>query len=75
MGLLRFGVLDAKVYPDKVEVIIDLLWAATRHASPLVRCSSNVNMHPNEGYHAASELPMQAHVVLVCLDLRLERKP
>ena len=48
MALLRFGVLDAEVYPDKVDVIIDLLWTATRHASPLVRCSFNVTCTPME---------------------------
>ncbi len=39
VSLLRHGVLDADVYPDKATVIIDMLWSAAGHAShkvPLV---------------------------------------
>ena len=36
VSLLRHGVLDADVYPDKATVIIDMLWSATKHASPKV---------------------------------------
>ena len=36
VNLLRHGVLDADVYPDKATVIIDMLWSATGHAWPKV---------------------------------------
>ena len=33
VGMLKHGVLDADVYPDKSVVIVDMLWAAAAHAS------------------------------------------
>ena len=34
--MLKHGVLDADVYPDKAVVIIDMLWAAAAHPSSQV---------------------------------------
>jgi len=36
VSLLRHGVLDADVYPDKATVIVDMLWSAASHAAPKV---------------------------------------
>ncbi|DBA89263.1 TPA: hypothetical protein ACH3X1_016403 [Trebouxia sp. C0004] len=40
VSLLRHGVLDADVYPDKATVIINMLWSAAGHASPKVRAAA-----------------------------------
>lgn len=46
VSLLRHGVLDADVYPDKATVIIDMLWSATKHASPKVSSMHLVQTDP-----------------------------
>lgn len=52
VSLLRHGVLDADVYPDKATVIIDMLWSASNHASAKV-ASALTNLPLGDGYIAA----------------------
>lgn len=37
VGMLKHGVLDADIYPDKATLIIDMLWSVT--ANPSARVS------------------------------------
>ena len=42
VGMLKHGVLDADIYPEKATVIIDMLWSVTTNPSAQVStCSSH----------------------------------
>lgn len=44
VGMLKHGVLDADIYPEKATVIIDMLWSVTSNSSARVSACNNSPM-------------------------------